>query len=415
MSTSYDVVVSGAGPGGSTTAAFLARKGYRVALVDKETFPRDKACGDAISGKSVRVLDALGLIDEVERAPNRLARGVRFTSPDRTELVVPFPEPRASAERVAQGKRPFNQPGYVCRRSVYDELLFRAAVDAGATPIQGRAIESVVMDRGRATGVRTKDGETLSARVVVGAGGALCPVARGVGSYERDRAHWVAAIRVYWKDVAGVDDNIEIHFVDDVLPGYFWIFPLDNGLANIGVGMREDHIQKKGRDLKALLDACIHENPLFRDRFKGATKVDGTQRGWLLPLGSKRRTLTGDGWVLVGDAAGLIDPFSGEGIGNAMVSGQLAAETIGSALEDGGPTRQALAPYEARLWETIGPEISRSYRMQRLGQYKWLLNLVVRKAARDPALQARLSEMLSDREDTGELTDWRFYLKLLFR
>ncbi|MBW3582085.1 MAG: geranylgeranyl reductase family protein [Euryarchaeota archaeon] len=414
MAKEYDAIVAGGGPGGATTATFLARQGYKVALFEKERFPRDKPCGDAISGKSVRVLDALGLIDQVEKVPMALALGVRFTSPDTTELVVPFPKPKASEERVAMGKS-HNEPGYVCRREIYDNVLFQAAKKTkGVKVFEETPVESAIMEGGRCVGVKTKDGKEHRAKVVVGAGGALCPVGRTVGAYERDPAHWVAAIRVYWKDVKDVDDNIEIHFVDDIIPGYFWIFPLENGLANVGIGMREDYVKKDKKDLKELLDRCIHDNPLFVERFAGATKVEGSQRGWILPLGSRRRRLSGEGWLTVGDAAGLIDPFSGEGIGNAMVSGQLAAEQIHIALSNGGATADALAPYDIKVWAEIGDELERSYKMQKLGRHKWLLNFVVRKAAKSPRLQAQLSEMLSDREDTDELTNWWFYLRLLF-
>jgi geranylgeranyl reductase family protein len=412
----FDVVVAGAGPGGSTAATLLARKGYRVALFDKARFPRDKACGDAISGKSVRILDELGLIEKVEQQPMALALGVRFTSPDRTELVIPFPKPKASDARVAAGGATHNEPGYVCRREVYDNVLFQAAkAEPNVTVFQETPVEEAIMEEGRAVGVRTKDGRQVRARAVIGAGGALCNVARSVGSYERDPKHWVAAIRVYWKDVKDVDDNIEIHFVDDVIPGYFWIFPLEDGLVNVGIGMREDFVKRHGKDLKGLLDRCIRENPLFKERFAGATKVEGSQRGWILPLGSRRRRLSGPGWAVVGDAAGLIDPFSGEGIGNAMVSAKLAVETLDEALRNGGPTAKALREYDRRLWAEIGDEMGRSYKLQKLGRRTWLLNFVVRKAARSPELQARLSEMLSDREDTAELTSFWFYLRILFK
>lgn len=411
----YDVIVAGGGPGGAATAAFLARAGRKVALFEKEKFPRDKACGDAISGKSVRVLDQLGLLDAVEKRPYAMANGVRFTSPKGTELVVPFPKPKAVGVRKDQGHLE-NHPGYVARREVFDEVVFKEAKRSGAKVFQNQPVEKAIFDEsGRAIGVRTKDGKEHFADAIVGAGGSLCPVARSVGSYDRDPKHWVAAIRVYWKGVKDVDDNIEIHFVDDIIPGYFWIFPLDNGMVNVGIGMREDFIKKGHRDLKALLESCIRDNPLFKERFADATEVPGTQKGWILPLGSKRRKLSGEGWAVVGDAGGLIDPFSGEGIGNALVSGQLAAKQIDLALSNGGATAKALAPYDKAVWDTIGDELDRSYAMQRLGRRKWLLNLVVAKAARSELIQARLSEMLSDREDTEALTKPGFYLKMLFQ
>ncbi|MGH2670027.1 MAG: NAD(P)/FAD-dependent oxidoreductase, partial [bacterium] len=235
----YDVVVSGAGPGGSATAAFLAREGLRVALLDKARFPRDKPCGDAISGKSVRVLQELGIVEWVEAEAHALANGVRFSSPAGDEVVIKFPAD------------PGVHPGYVSRREVFDNVVFQAAKKAGADVFEQAEVADVLFDQGRAVGVRTKGGDVFRGRVVVGADGAMSPVARGVGAYDRDPRHWVAAIRVYYEGVTGVDDNIEIHFADPVLPGYFWIFPLDHGVANVGVGMLESEIKKRGRDMKA--------------------------------------------------------------------------------------------------------------------------------------------------------------------
>lgn len=343
-----------------------------------------------------------------------MALGVRFTSPDQTELVVPFPKPKASKERVAQGKNAFNEPGYVCRREIFDNVVFEGARRAGVQVFEDTAVANVLWDGDRVVGVRSKDGREFHARLVIGAGGSLCPVAQGVGSYERDRKHWVAAIRVYYENVADVDENIEIHFVDDVIPGYFWIFPLENGLANVGIGMREDFVRKDHKELKTLLDQCLRAHPLFRERFAEASVVEGTQRGWILPLGSKRRRLSGPGWMLVGDAGGLIDPFSGEGIGNAMLSGQLASRVGDAAMRAGDVSAARLAEYDKGVWDAIGDELARSYALQRLGRRKWLLNYVVRKAAHSPKLQARLSEMLSDRDDTKELTNWWFYLRIWF-
>ena len=397
----FDVVVSGGGPGGSATAAFLARQGLSVALLDKANFPRDKACGDAISGKSVRVLQQLGIVDWVESEPHVVANGVRFSSPAGDEVVIPFPSD------------PGVHPGYVSRRMVFDNVVFQAARKAGATVFEGCEVTEVLLEDGHAVGVRTKDGDVFRAKVVVGADGALSPVARGVGAYDRDPRHWVASIRVYYEGVAGLDDNIEIHFSDPILPGYFWIFPLDNGMANVGVGMLESEIKANGRDMKRDLEHFIREHPRFAPRFKDARVVEKSQRGWILPLGSKHRPIHGDGWVLVGDAASLIDPFSGEGIGNAMVSGRLAAATITKALAARDTGAAALAPYEAAVRAELDRELMMSYKLQKLGRHTWLLNFVLRRAAKKPQVRDIISQMLADREKKEEFGSVWFYIKLL--
>ncbi len=414
--TDYDVIVVGAGPGGSTAAGLLSKRGYDVGLFDKETFPRDKPCGDAISGKSVRILEELDIVEWVQERPHALANGVVFSSPKGDVIQIPFPKKKAAEWRVEEGASPYTNPGYVCRREVYDNIVFEAACKYGADPHEDTPIDDVLWEDGRVVGVKTRDGEEHTAECVIGAGGALCPVARAVGAYDRDPDHWVAAIRVYWEDVADLTDDIEIHFLDTVIPGYFWIFPLEDGKANVGVGMLESKIKEEGkeRDLKELLEKC-YEHPLFKERFEGATKVEDSQRGWILPLGSKRRPIHGNGWLLVGDSASLIDPFTGEGIGNAMMSASLATDRLDKVLNNGGATRANLAPYEQAVRDEMWDELKTSHRLQKMGQHKWLLNFVIGRAAKKPHVAETISDMLADRDKKEELANWWFYLKLLFK
>ena len=159
----------------------------------------------------------------------------------------------------------------------------------------------------------------------------------------------------------------------------------------------------------------IAEHPMFRQRFAGATELLETRKGWLLPLGSKRRVIHGDGWVLVGDAASLIDPFSGEGIGNAMVSARLAAEVVHEALAQGDdrPAATSLAPYADRVWDEMGEELRSSHRLQRLARHGWLVDFILRRAARSADVRQILSSMLAEAEQKKQFGDLRFYLKLL--
>jgi menaquinone-9 beta-reductase len=417
----YDALVVGAGPGGATAATFMARAGLRVLLVDKARFPRDKTCGDALSGKTVDVLRRLNLVEAVEAAPQIVAWGIRFSSPYGSEVDVEFCDP-ATATQAA---------GYVMAREDFDTLVVDAARAAGAEVWEDTAVSGLVRDGTRVTGATLRrDGQdlTVNARVVVGADGAYSAVARALGFDQLDERHYCAGLRQYWEGVTDFHEHnlIELHFVDAAIPGYFWIFPMANGRANVGIGMLSSEIKKRDVRLKEVLQACI-AHPRFAHRFKDARPLEKI-RGYGLPLGSHPRPLSGDGWMLVGDAASLIDPFSGEGIGNAMVSGEFAAKhallaltgsPVGGngAASTGTPgvaTAARLSGYDRDVMDYLGGELRLSHIMQRLGRRKWLLHFVIDTAARKPAIRKALSTMFEDEHARAQLKSPLFYLRALF-
>jgi len=405
----FDVIIVGGGPGGSTTAALLSKYGRKVLLLEKARFPRDKTCGDAISGKSVAVLKELGLTNEVEKSPHAIVTGVTFSSPNGTLAEIPF--------HVQEGYR---ASGYVCRREVYDNILFQnAKKQPNVTTIEQFQVDELVMDGARVAGVAgtnlaTKEKQEFRASVVVGADGATSVVARKLGLNELIPKHHCTALRMYYKGVKGMTNNIEIHFVPELMPGYFWIFPLENGLANVGSGMLTSDMAKRKVNLKEITYKAIRENKMFKDRFADAVEVSPV-KGWTLPFGSTHRKNHGDGFVLVGDAASLIDPFSGEGIGNAMTSGSFAAKAIDASLK-AGDTSEAFFKknYDEPLWSTIGNELKSSYNMQRLGKKEFLLNYVVKKAATSEQAREMISSTLANPDARNEYQSPLFYLKLLF-
>jgi len=408
MSDSYDVIIVGAGPGGSTTATVASRQGLRVLMLDKDAFPRDKICGDAISGKSVDVLRELGLLDLVVRDESLDSWGVTFSGPSGAEVAIPFT--KVMDAPVA--------PGFISQREVFDDILFRVAVDSGAEVWQNAAVEGLQRDaEGRVYGVRVRrrgqEPEDVLAPLVVGADGAYSVVARDLGMKQLSEKHYCAGLRVYYEGVTGFHPKnfIEIHFVDESIPGYFWIFPLPNGRANVGIGMLSEVVKKNDIKLKPLLEKLV-DHPRFKERFAGARRL-GPIRGWGLPLGSKPRKMAGDGWMLVGDAASLIDPFTGEGIGNAMVSGWRAAEWAARAKMAGRFDAAYLAGYEHEVMDRLRNELRLSHMMQRLGNWKWLLDTVIRKASRSEELAGLISCMFDDLNERRQLVSPMFYLKVL--
>ncbi len=402
----YDAVIAGAGPGGSTAATCMARAGLRVLLVDKSTFPRDKICGDALSGKSVDVLRRLGLIGALREQPQIASHGIVFSGPRGDAVTVPF----------SKTPDPANPPGYVCDRLTFDALLFDAAVQSGAEVWTGAQVTGLLRDGDRVTGITVaRGGQTtdVQARLTVGADGAYSAVARSLGHAQLDERYYSAGLRVYYEGVTGFDamNSIELHFVDEALPGYFWIFPMADGRANVGLGILSSEVKKRGLKLKDVLQRCI-DHPRFRDRFAHARAL-GAPKGWGLPLGSRIRPLAGDGYLLVGDAASLIDPFTGEGIGNAMVSAEIAARYAAEAAQKGTADATLLQGYADDVQAYLRDELRLSHALQRLSRWRWLLNTVIRKASRVPEVADALSSMFDDEAQRRKLVTPGFYLRLL--
>lgn len=403
----YDAVIVGAGPGGATAAAVMARSGLRPLLLDKaDAFPRDKVCGDAISGKSVDVMKRLGMIDALLEVPQVDSWGVTFSGPYGDEVAIPFT--KALDKPVA--------PGFVCDRVTFDRLVLDQATEAGAELWLGATVTGLLREGERVVGVKVKRAgreEEVRAPLVVGADGAYSVVVRELGMDQLDEAHYCAGLRWYWRGVTGFHElnHIEIHFVEESIPGYFWIFPMANGMANVGLGMLSNEVKKRDVKLKPLLEQLV-EHPRFRHRFAGAEPVDKI-RGWGLPMGSKPRRMYGDGWLLLGDAASLIDPFTGEGIGNAMISAEKAAAWAAKAKESGDYSAAFLAGYERDVMAYLGSELQLSHAMQRLGKWKWLLNTVIRKASRSPELADAISAMFDDESQRKKLISPLFYLRVL--
>ncbi|MEY3344158.1 MAG: hypothetical protein RL090_1842, partial [Bacteroidota bacterium] len=222
-------------------------------------------------------------------------------------------------------------------------------------------------------------------------------------------------VRGYYKNVEGLHPNnfIELHFIKDFLPGYLWIFPLPNGLANVGVGMLSSHVAKKRLNLREAMLSTIKNHPTLSKRFEKA-EVQGKLLGWGLPLGSKRRKLSGDNIMLTGDAGSLIDPFTGEGISNAMISGMAAAEIACAAIKANDFSSEFLNAFDKRIYDRLGSELMVSRRMQQLCKYPILFNMVVNKASKNKAFRETISCMFDDLDLRAKLKSPVFYLKLAF-
>ena len=434
----FDVIVVGGGPGGSTSAAYLAMSGKKVLLIEKSEFPRDKTCGDALGGKSLQHVHAIGAHDAVISGQHYKYTGITMTSSNGNSMTI----------NLRGNEFAHNTAGYVVKRNLLDNAVFSAAKrhveENGGTVLQNTSVKGVIWegkleeeDPGKgsrndriAKGVRYVDAQKnellARSKVVIGAGGYNCPVARElvIDTFEeefQERAHWSGAYREYYTDVKGCkpeNGEMEIHFVKGILPGYFWIFPAGDGLINVGTGMLLSEMDKQKVKIKQLHHQIIKEHPLFKERFKDSKAIEGSAKGWMLPLGSPRknkknqpRRSAGNRVLLVGDAASLIDPFTGEGIGNAMVSAEFASQTAEQIINGQDPV-EAGEEFMIKVWEKLGPELTNSYKLQRLLKRKRLMNWVIGKAGKKPKIQAMLTDMLASKESQAQIHSKFFLLRM---
>ena len=402
----YDVIIVGAGPAGTSAALYAHRLGLNCILLDKAVFPRDKICGDALSGKSVRIMRELDILDELDNLDGSEINRITFGSPKNIQFDVNL--------KGTQNNNHITK-GFVIPREIFDNYLFEKAAAVTDTR-QGFSVKDLIFENNNVVGVegKTREGteEEFRAPIVMGCDGGNSIVARKLGLYEMEMDHVSVAVRCYYEGVKGLTDQIELHYVKEVNPGYFWLFPAGDGRANIGIGLSKSDMKKENRTLRQIMDE-VTQTEYFKERFADAKQLERPV-GWNLPLGSIHRKNHGNGFMLLGDAAGLVDPFTGEGIGNAMVSGQYAMEVAAKSKESGDFSEKAFVEYDELLWGEVGKELRTSTKLQSLARSKFLLNFVISRASRNEEVQNIISGMLSNEIPKDELSSPLFYFKILF-
>jgi len=376
MKTLYhDVIVVGAGPGGSACASHLSREGVDVLLVDKETFPRDKPCGDCQSGFAHGHLKDLGVLDEVA-SKGFENRGILLTSPDYSRVALEAP---------TKGMR-FNTP-----RRIFDDIMRRNAIRHGAEMLEQFWVYDVIKEDGFVRGVKAKyQGEyiELRSKIVIGADGSHSMVARAIDMFPDEDSDVAVVGRCYYADVSLEGFN-EIHFDKNVLPGYVWVFPERDNVANVGLGFNRDRYTE-GKTLEEYLEIWIESSP-YGKALKGKKRI-GRFKGWRIPSGAQAMDNYAAGVMLIGDAGSMVMPLTGEGIGPAFETAKFAAEVSMKALKADDFSADVLKEFAERTRSTYQPKYQSVKAMERLFRSPEAINHGVRQVIENDALRQKFTQ-----------------------
>jgi geranylgeranyl reductase family protein len=343
----HDVLVIGGGPAGAATGHWLARAGHDVVVVEKKTFPREKTCGDGLTPRAVTQLRAMGLEDRIEASHHRYD-GLRCIAHGVT-LELQWPEHPVHPSH-----------GYVVRRRDLDTMVAEEAAARGATLLQGtEALRPIIRDgllRGAVVKDKASDEEReLHARYVVIADGSLSRFGRALGNQRDKRVVQGTAIRGYFEsplhDDPWIESALDVRDRNgDALPGYGWIFPCGDGTINVGIGLLSTFRGWKDINTTKLMYEWASTLPEHWGIDPDA--MLGKATSGRLPMGGSIHPKSGPNWLVVGDAAGSINPFNGEGIDYAYETGRMAADLLDEALRSG--SAMALSRYPDLLEEEYG-------------------------------------------------------------
>ena len=350
-----DAVVVGAGPGGSAAAHFLASAGHDVVLLEKESFPRDKVCGDGLTPRAVKALRTLGMADEADgRVPGwDRQEGLRMYGGG---VVLDLPWPQLEG---------WPSHSVTATRALFDHSLAQNAVKAGARLWERTEVTGPVWltpSQRRIAGVRYRRTDeagdviegTVRAPIVIAADGGSSRLAVGMGLHRSEKRPMGVAVRAYYRSPrAGtrmMEGFLELKRGDQLLPGYGWVFPLDDGLVNVGWGLLNTSEHFRSTNYRKTLTEWVSGFPPEWEM--GPETQVGRARSAGLPMGHNRTPHLYRGALLVGDAGGMVNPFNGEGISYAIEAAAFAAEAADAAL--GRRTDAPLSTYAAAVGQAWG-------------------------------------------------------------
>ncbi len=402
MKDMYDVAVVGAGPGGSAAAYYLAKGGLDVLLLDKFSFPRDKTCGDALTPRALRVLDEMGILDELLRVGYRL-NGVELIAPKGHSVAAPVPKQDGRTDYVL-----------IVPRLILDHIILQRSVSGGVhfeSPVRVNDIEPDVKGmivKGECRGQAV----SYKARMVIVATGANIKLLLQMGLLKKPPLMMLCA-RSYFEGMRNMSDLVQCHFDGVPLPGYGWVFPLSESSANIGAGFFRSGLTARWMPATArqAFDTFI-QTPLLQNMLNGAQRV-GPINGYPLRVDFASAPTFSDRVMLVGEAAGLVNPVTGEGIDYALESARIAAEHLLGMFAAGDLSAKRLKAYDRLLRQRYQDLFVLCNRLRFVYLNPLILNRVVTSAARDQALTKLFMNIVLENQNAYEGLSPRTILKVV--
>lgn len=372
-----DVLIVGGGPGGSALAFHLARQGVKAWVMEAQTFPRDKICGDGVSPIALEELHKMGLTGLAEyNSTNEVKRVALVIEEER--IIIDLPKAPDS---------PFH--ARIIPRLQLDDWIHQAALGQGAVYLEGARLTHYQVHADHVEVEYKQGGKTRHVRagMIVGADGSNSTVARGFYGAKPSNEFQLLGLRAYYRGVNGPRDRVDVFFAKDNFPGIYWAFPVGADGANVGLAMVARTFPEQETHVRDLLLNHIQGNAAMRAHIGNGT-LEGKIQGWPLKFYNPEHALVGHRLLLIGDAAGLINPLSGDGIQYAVLSARWASEAIIAARQD--YSAAALLAYQRRIRKELAFDFALSSLLIQFGRNKALtpigmevLNILIARARGD--------------------------------
>lgn len=403
MSSLYDVIIVGAGPGGSAAAHYLAQHGLKVAIVDKAEFPRDKTCGDGLTPRALWVLNDIGILDQVTAFAYRI-NGLELHGSNGNVVTASIPSHEIYPDYLL-----------IAPRFRLDDVIRSRAQESGAEFFDQLRVRDVHQFDDHAEVVAEHRGEKrcLRGRVVVLAVGANLGLLLKLGILAQPPPVTLAA-RGYYHHLEGLSDRAEAHFAEVPLPGYGWVFPISETTANIGVGFWESWVPwyKKPASAKTAMDHFLAHNPRMK-AIMAEAKLEGAIRGFPLRVDFAQAPTTHGRILLVGESAGLVSPLTGEGIDFALESGRIAAQFLLERFESGDLETASLEAYDRLLRDQFQRLFVFLTRIRQVYNNPYLMNKTIRATRRFPEIKDLLVRVMMSQDDAAAMVNFTSLRKVL--